>query len=425
LYNLLNLPASVTHDTMGSMTFEYTFGGEKIKKTSPDGERQYVGGMEYKDGGLQLIHIPNGRITEKEGVKKYQYHLADHLGNIVVLFEDVNEDGTISIEEDSTSNDNEIIQRNHYYSFGMRVDAPHFALSADPRGDYLYNGKELQEELDLNWLAYGFRMYDPAIGRFPSVDPIADEFAHVSGFNYAENSPIANIDLWGLQAMAANASRRNRSSNFQQENPKTALFALSVPIGIVTGGQSLKAQAQAIGISFLFESAASLFTNGDLSQVDYADISISGMTGSFWGGVFAGSMIDVKGNGTVETIGGIFGNKKSNFSIGLDIAVGGFGKSLEVGFGALSKKLDSVGEDLMLGATDLLEKDATNVVTNTYIKNIDLSTGTNKVSDRLWRKGEKLKDAGEIIGKATSKSSDATVPYLQKRWSTKEDDPNN
>ncbi|MGK0175559.1 MAG: RHS repeat-associated protein, partial [Ulvibacter sp.] len=343
----------------------------------------------------------------------------------VVLFEDVNEDGTISIEEDSTSNDNEIIQRNHYYSFGMRVDAPYFMLSGKPRADYLYNGKELDEELGLNWLSFGFREYDPAIGRFPSVDPIADEFAHVSGFNYAENSPIANIDLWGLQAMAANASRRNRSSNFQQENPKTALFALSVPIGIVTGGQSLKAQAQAIGISFLFESAASLFTNGDLSQVDYADISISGMTGSFWGGVFAGSMIDVKGNGTVETIGGIFGNKKSNFSIGLDIAVGGFGKSLEVGFGALSKKLDSVGEDLMLGATDLLEKDATNVVTNTYIKNIDLSTGTNKVSDRLWRKGEKLKDAGEIIGKATSKSSDATVPYLQKRWSTKEDDPNN
>jgi RHS repeat-associated protein len=161
--------------------------------------------MEYVDGGLQLIHIPNGRITEKEGVNHYQYHLADHLGNIVVLFEDVNEDGKISIEEDPGNPDSEIIQRNHYYSFGMRVDAPHFALSADPRGDYLYNGKELQEELDLNWLAYGFRMYDPAIGRFPSVDPIADRFPHVNPFNYAENRPIDGKDLWGLQYMRFDA----------------------------------------------------------------------------------------------------------------------------------------------------------------------------------------------------------------------------
>ena len=45
----------------------------------------------------------------------------------------------------------------------------------------------------------GFRYYDPAIGRFPSVDPIADQFAFVSPFNYAENEPVGHIDLWGLQ----------------------------------------------------------------------------------------------------------------------------------------------------------------------------------------------------------------------------------
>jgi RHS repeat-associated protein len=184
---------------MGSMSFEYTFGGEKIKKTSPDGDRQYVGGMEYKDGGLQLIHVPNGRIIEKEGVKKYQYHLADHLGNIVVLFDDVNEDGTISIEEDSTSNDNEIIQRNHYYSFGMRVDAPHFMLSGKPRADYLYNGKELNEELGLNWLDYGARWYDASIGRWNAVDPLADSYTPFSPYSYVLNNPISLIDPDGMQ----------------------------------------------------------------------------------------------------------------------------------------------------------------------------------------------------------------------------------
>lgn len=38
------------------------------------------------------------------------------------------------------------------------------------------------------------------IGRFTGVDPIAEKFPHVSVYNYAENSLIANIDLWGLQA---------------------------------------------------------------------------------------------------------------------------------------------------------------------------------------------------------------------------------
>jgi hypothetical protein len=33
------------------------------------------------------------------------------------------------------------------------------------------------------------------------VDPISDEFAFVSVYNYAENSPIGNIDLWGLQKL--------------------------------------------------------------------------------------------------------------------------------------------------------------------------------------------------------------------------------
>ena len=64
---------------------------------------------------------------------------------------------------------------------------------------YGYNGKELDDDFGLNWHHYGFRMYDAAIGRFPSADPIAENFVFVSPYNYAENSPIANIDLWGLQ----------------------------------------------------------------------------------------------------------------------------------------------------------------------------------------------------------------------------------
>jgi RHS repeat-associated protein len=40
------------------------------------------------------------------------------------------------------------------------------------KNNYLYNGKELLDEnADLGWLDYGFRNYDPQIGRFPQLDP--------------------------------------------------------------------------------------------------------------------------------------------------------------------------------------------------------------------------------------------------------------
>jgi hypothetical protein len=44
-------------------------------------------------------------------------------------------------------------------------------------------------------------MYDTILGRFPSLDPKAEEFSFVSPYNYAENRPIEGIDLWGLQHM--------------------------------------------------------------------------------------------------------------------------------------------------------------------------------------------------------------------------------
>ncbi len=205
-YNLLNLPKVVAGDD-GSMKIDYTVGGEKLLKEGVSGKRHYIGGFEIVDDGTGLsvesFNHQEGRVLiDDNDEQHWQFKLSDHLGNTVVLFEDKDGDGYITpdLSNDTDPNNDEVLQRNLYYPFGMAMDGAWNDLTS-PRMDYLYNGKELNEELDLNWLSFGFREYDPAIGRFPSVDPIADQFAFVSPFNYAENSPIANIDLWGLQAL--------------------------------------------------------------------------------------------------------------------------------------------------------------------------------------------------------------------------------
>jgi RHS repeat-associated protein len=83
-------------------------------------------------------------------------------------------------------------------------------------------GRQLVEHQKscVSWYDYGFRFYDPALGRFTCLDPIADEFAHVSPYNYAENRPINGIDLWGLQFYPTYSSRLG----MEQANQSQALF---------------------------------------------------------------------------------------------------------------------------------------------------------------------------------------------------------
>lgn len=66
---------------------------------------------------------------------------------------------------------------------------------------HLYNDKELWEEADLDWYDYGFRNYDPQIGRFPQLDPLTWEYPELTNYQYASLDPIANVDLDGLEGV--------------------------------------------------------------------------------------------------------------------------------------------------------------------------------------------------------------------------------
>jgi RHS repeat-associated protein len=87
-----------------------------------------------------------------------------------------------------------IIKEDHYYPFGLNISALSSTAPLSKPNNFKYNGKEFDKDFDLGWYHYGARMYDPQLGRFPSVDPLADAFVSVSPYVYNLNNPVYFVD---------------------------------------------------------------------------------------------------------------------------------------------------------------------------------------------------------------------------------------
>lgn len=68
------------------------------------------------------------------------------------------------------------MQEDHYYSFGMVLGGHSYSYNPTNKKNYLYNGKEFQDELGLDWYDYGARFYDPVLGRFMNPDLYAEKY---------------------------------------------------------------------------------------------------------------------------------------------------------------------------------------------------------------------------------------------------------
>ncbi|MFN0290101.1 M91 family zinc metallopeptidase [Pedobacter helvus] len=149
----------------------------------------YVDGIQYTNGNIDFIQTGEGMAQNSDGSTHYtyRYNLSDlpmaiGIGNVRTVFDIYG--GVVRI-----------LQRDDYYAFGLRKSGlnGNGAVSLDNK--YLYNGKELQDELEQ--YDYGARFYDPVIGRFNVIDRFAEKYYNLNPYQYGANNPVLNIDVNG------------------------------------------------------------------------------------------------------------------------------------------------------------------------------------------------------------------------------------
>ncbi|MFN3968485.1 DUF6443 domain-containing protein [Flavobacterium sp.] len=215
-YNHLNLPVQIMFLNGDKIDYFYNATGQKVLKNVVQGPQfmvtDYLDGFQYRSAKLEFFPQAEGYVSVVGDVPQdykffHVYNYTDHLGNVRASYGLDHDTGTLKLMEE-----------NHYYPFGLKHTSYNIykrkyefegevgVIVPTPLGElqaynYKYNGKEYQDELGLNMYDYGARNYDPAIGRWMNIDPLAEKGRRWSPYTYALDNPVYFIDPDGMEAL--------------------------------------------------------------------------------------------------------------------------------------------------------------------------------------------------------------------------------
>ena len=215
-YNMLNLPQTVLFDDGHETCYTYAADGRKLrveyrlnnfsiveeeKAKASDGydaiaspsaldengiietpaepisrtlmTRDYCGNYIYKNGCLERVMTENGYMQDGG----LYFYIKDYQGNVRVVLNQANQP----------------VEVNSYYPYGGLMAA----TTTEGSQPYKYGTKELDRENGLDWYDSKARMYDPTIGRTPTLDPMAEKYYSMSPYLWCAGNPIKFIDLDG------------------------------------------------------------------------------------------------------------------------------------------------------------------------------------------------------------------------------------
>ena len=214
-YNRQNRPARIKHSG-GTETFTYLPDGTKRERTALGKDwslsrTEYRGNLVCADDSLKYILFDGGLIAMDRAEPEYLFFLRDHLGSVRVV----------------ARPDGKVVQVNHYYPYGMAfagggmsgnagahpveggvsVAGGSLEIGGGTGGmelarpgasqPYRFLGNELYTSNSLGLYDFSARMYDPTLGRFLSVDPMAEGYRHLSPYAYCAGNPAVYVDKDG------------------------------------------------------------------------------------------------------------------------------------------------------------------------------------------------------------------------------------
>jgi RHS repeat-associated protein len=147
---------------------------------------------------LEMIAAPAVASPFPHALGNKYFEVSNHLGNVISVFTDK------KIPRDDNSNgiidyfQPEVLACNDYTAFGAPMSERSFSSN---KYRYGFNGKEKDDEVQGggNSYDYGFRIYNPRLGRFLSVDPLSKDYPWYTPYQFAANMPIDGIDVDGLE----------------------------------------------------------------------------------------------------------------------------------------------------------------------------------------------------------------------------------
>ncbi|WP_298759126.1 DUF6443 domain-containing protein [uncultured Psychroserpens sp.] len=164
-------------------------------------------------------HLSWNTINGNLQTGSYNYTYTVSSGNRLVLRVDKNNTNTSSnthffIDHISLSRGELLVlEENNYYPFGLKHKGYNNIINGTDH-KYGFGGKEEQDELGLGWIDITARNYDPALGRWMNLDPLAEDMRRHSPYNYAFDNPIYFIDPDGMKpfGIVRGGERRVNSS---------------------------------------------------------------------------------------------------------------------------------------------------------------------------------------------------------------------
>ncbi len=159
----------------------YTSTTKKTVKTSTT--KDYANGYIFNNGKASMYCFDGGYYSFDSQGKLNGCHcyIADYQGNNRMVV---------------NASTNKVEQTSHYYPYGALMGN----ISTKPEAqDFKYGGKKVDRTDGLDLYDFNARQYDPILGGFTSVDPLAEKYPHLSPYCYCAGDPISFIDPTGMK----------------------------------------------------------------------------------------------------------------------------------------------------------------------------------------------------------------------------------